>query len=198
MSKKNQFTTCNPLPWIEIQKLITDLKKNGNYRFALLVGIGAYAGLRISDILKLRWKEIINSEILILQEKKTEKTRRIYFNQNLQKLIALAYRKMKEKNSIVVTPENYVFINRFGVKPISVQYVDRTLPGLLMQSRIDFKNSGSHILRKSFAKRIFENENCSESGLILLSELFNHSSIKITRKYIGLVEQQFQAAYMAL
>jgi len=200
MSKKNQCTTCNPLSWSEILKLIDDLKQNENYRFAVLVGLGAYAGLRISDVLKLRWKEILNAEVLILQEKKTEKTRRIYLNQNLQKLISCAYKQMKLKNPDTVVPENYVFLNRFKVKPISIQYVDRMLPVFLLQSRIKCSNSGTgtHILRKSFAKRVYDNGGCSEASLILLSEMFNHSTIKITRKYIGLVEKEFQSAYMNL
>jgi integrase len=198
MSKKNQLTACSPLPWSQIIKLINDLKKNKNYRFALLIALGAYSGLRISDILKLRWTQIINSEILDLQEKKTGKIRRIYLNQNLQKIIGFVYKKMKDKNSDITALENYVFLNRFKTKAISIQYVDRMLPVLLFQSGIKCENTGSHLLRKSFGKKIFENNGSSESSLILLSDLFNHSSIKITRKYIGLEAQQFQAAYMGL
>ncbi|HKR06404.1 MAG TPA: tyrosine-type recombinase/integrase [Bacteroidia bacterium] len=197
MARKNQLTACSPLPWSQTIKLIETLKENGDYRFSLLIALGIYAGLRISDMLNLRWNQIINSDILDLQERKTGKIRRVYLNENLQKLIRLCYKKITEKNPIVIS-DSLVFINRFNAKVISVQYVDRKLAILFKQNQIFCRNYGSHSLRKTFGKQVFEMHGSTEASLILLSDLFNHASTKTTRRYIGLEQEKFQQAYMSL
>jgi integrase len=200
MSKKNQLTACQPLPWEDVLRLVENLKSTGDFRMALFISLCSMGGLRAGDALNLFWRQIINTEELQLREKKTEKVRRIYLNDKLKEIIALSYEKMKEKRPGVVTPDNYVFLNRFGEKPIGIKYIDKILPGLLKKNNIEIKYSGtgSHMFRKSFGARIFFNDGCSESSLILLSELFNHSSIKITRAYIGLSSQQYKAAFLGL
>jgi integrase len=200
MSKKNQLTACQPLPWEEVVMLIENLKATGDFRMALFICLCSMGGLRAGDALGLLWRQIINTEELQLTERKTEKVRRIYLNDKLKEIIALSYEKMKERRPGVVTPDNYVFLNRFCQKPIGVKYIDKILPGLLKKNNIEinYSGTGSHMFRKSFGKRIFDNDGGSESSLILLSELFNHSSTKITRAYIGLSLQQQKLAYMSL
>lgn len=197
MARKNQLTACSPLPWNQTIKLIEILKENGDYRFALLIGLGIFGGLRISDILNLRWKQIIKSDILDLQERKTGKIRRVFLNENLQKLITLCFKKITQKSATVIS-DNLVFINRFNTKVISVQYVDRKLAVLFKQNQILCRNYGSHSLRKTFGKQVYFNHGKSESALILLSDLFNHASTKTTRRYIGLEAEDFERAYMSL
>ena len=49
----------------EAMNLIRKLFKDGNYNMSLLVALGCFFGLRISDILALRWNQILNvSELL--------------------------------------------------------------------------------------------------------------------------------------
>ena len=58
MSLKYSSTTADYLQWSEAMNLIRKLAKDGNYKISLLVALGCFTGLRISDILALRWKQI--------------------------------------------------------------------------------------------------------------------------------------------
>ncbi|MBL0065770.1 MAG: tyrosine-type recombinase/integrase [Bacteroidetes bacterium] len=129
---------------------------------------------------------------------KTKKIRRIYLNQKLQDLSALAFEKLKQKNNPAVELDNYVFLNRFGSNHISIQYVNRMLPKFLNQINIQCKNAGSHTLRKTFGKQIYETGRRTEHSLIMLSELLHHSSIQSTRQYIGISDLHFKQAYLGL
>jgi len=198
MGLKNQITTCNALTWEQAQELVEHLKATDEYRFALLTGIGFYTGLRIGDILKLRWNQLLNTSVLDIKERKTKKIRRIFLNEKVQKLILLCHDKMYLKYSGFITPDNYVFINRSGAKPISVQYVDRMLPVFLNEINIPCKSAGSHTLRKTFGKRIYEAGQKTEHALIMVSELLHHSSCQVSRVYCGISQSDYKQAYLGL
>jgi site-specific recombinase XerD len=53
-------------------------------------------------------------------------------------------------------------------------------------------------MRKSFAREIFEKNGGTELALIELSELLQHSSVKITRIYLGISEDDITRQYMSL
>jgi site-specific recombinase XerD len=53
----------------------------------------------------------------------------------------------------------------------------------------------THSLRKSFGRRVWENADRSEQGLLMLNEIFNHSSIKTTKIYLGIREKELLSVY---
>ena len=59
MSLKYSNTTADYLEWSEAMNLIRRLTRDKNYKISLLIAIGCFTGLRISDILTLRWKQIL-------------------------------------------------------------------------------------------------------------------------------------------
>ena len=71
MSLKYSNTTADYLVWSDAMNLIRKLAKDQNYKISLLVAIGCFTGLRISDILALRWNQILNTEEFSVIEKKT-------------------------------------------------------------------------------------------------------------------------------
>ncbi|MBO5631240.1 MAG: hypothetical protein J5965_19405 [Aeriscardovia sp.] len=62
MSAKGTYTTAEPLDWDEAISLMNRLFKDGNYRISLLVGCGIFFGLRISDLLRLTWHELLDED----------------------------------------------------------------------------------------------------------------------------------------
>lgn len=60
MSLKYSQTTSDYLQWGEAINLIRSLSKDRDYKMSLLIAIGCFWGLRISDILSLRWNQILN------------------------------------------------------------------------------------------------------------------------------------------
>ena len=83
MSLKGQRTTTSSLNWDDFRSLISKLERDGDYKYCLLIATGVFLGLRISDLLQLRFSQFENSDILTIQEKKTGKTRRIKINTDL-------------------------------------------------------------------------------------------------------------------
>ena len=56
----------------------------------------------------------------------------------------------------------------------------------------------THSLRKGFGRRVYDMNGQSEHALIKLSEVFGHSSIQLTRIYLGLKQEELNEVYMNL
>ena len=67
MSLKYSTTTADYLVWSDAMNLIRKLAKDGNYKMSLLIALGCFTGLRISDILALRWEQILSTEEFIFR-----------------------------------------------------------------------------------------------------------------------------------
>src|ERR1035437_5399118 len=87
MSLLGQRTTTTSMNWDDFKSLIGKLERDGEFKFCLLFSIGVFTGLRIGDLLKLKFSQFENSEILTIQEQKTKKTRRIKINPDLKDIV---------------------------------------------------------------------------------------------------------------
>ena len=56
----------------------------------------------------------------------------------------------------------------------------------------------SHSLRKTFGRQVWNNNGESDKALLYLSELFNHSSPAITKRYLGIRQEELDDIYMNL
>jgi len=191
MSLKGQKTTSDFLEWEKMQSLVLKLERDGELKFVLLIATGSYIGLRISDLLQLRWNEILNQESITIVEKKTGKTRKITLNPELQEIIQRLFVKMNAEE------EQYMFVNRFGVKPISIQHVNTKLKEIFSKYGIRGQYS-SHFMRKTLGRRVWEMNKYSDQALLLLSQLFNHSSVSTTKIYLGIREQEISNLYLSV
>jgi integrase len=193
MALKGQKTTTGYIKWDNLMQLILKMQRDKEHKFALLIGVGAFTGLRISDILSLRWASILDKDILSLDEKKTKKHRKLKINSDLKRIISDAYRSMNEPDL-----KELVFVNKYGTKQINVQWVNVKLKEIFVKYGIKTTNPSTHTLRKSFGRKIWEVNDYSEKSLVLLSEIFNHSSIQVTKKYLGIKEEEIFDVYNQL
>ena len=119
MSQKYSTTTADYLVWSDAMNLIRKLVKDGNYKMSLLIAIGCFTGLRISDILSLRWKQILNVLEFTITEKKTGKRRTIRLNPELQRHISDCYEHIHPigvESPILVSQKGTTFIVCEGVE----------------------------------------------------------------------------------
>lgn len=191
MALKGQKTKSDFLEWDKMKNLVLKLERDGDYKFALLVSCGCYLGLRISDLLQLQWSDLLESEFCELTEKKTKKHRKVTINPELKEIVE---RIAKELNP---NKDSYIFANRFGTQPISVQYVNSKLKQIFEQYNIKGQYS-SHFMRKSLGRQVWTKNNYSEQALILLSQLFNHSSIQTTKIYLGIRDEEISNLYLSV
>lgn len=193
MALKGQRTTTGYIEWNEFTNLVLKLQRDNEPKFSLLIGLGGFTGLRISDILSLKWNQLINKDVIELEEKKTGKYRKIKINNDLQLLILANYKVMGEPIG-----DTLVFVNKYGTKQINVQWVNVKLKEIFIKYQVKTDNPSTHTLRKTFGRKIWELNNYSEKSLVLLSELFNHSNIQITKRYLGIKEQELLDVYDSL
>lgn len=150
--------------------------------------------MRIGDTLKLRWEEVCNSDLLELIEGKTKKNRKIMLNPALVEIITQLDEKMKIEDD-----HQLLFINKTKTKAFNIQYVNRKLKEIGKQYLPSNKISiSSHLFRKTLGRHVWELNDYSEKSLLLLGEIFNHSSIKITKIYLGIKEEEIGDVYLNL
>lgn len=192
MSFKGQLTVTSFLDWDKANMLIFKLEKKGKWKLALLVAIGIYTGLRIGDILKLRWSDLNDKKEVTLIEQKTKKHRTVTFHSDLTIIIEKLQKKLNFDDNDIV------FINRYGTKTISIQFINKQLKEAFKEADYNIGNVSSHFLRKTFGRRVWDRNNKSEESLIKLSEVFNHSSIAITKRYLGIRQEEIADVYLQL
>ena len=199
MSRKGTKTQTEPISWRKAMNLLELMKDKGDDNTRLMLACGFYLGLRVSDILTLRWEDILG-EKLNLQEQKTGKAREITFDEGFKDVRDEVWSVFSAKKQPL--PTQYIFthqrIDGDQNKPISVVAANKRIKKAFKQYDITCKNPSSHTLRKTFGRRIYEVYNQCEDALILLSQVFNHRDISITRRYIGITERRIANAYMSL
>lgn len=169
-----------------------DLFRDKDYTMSLLIGCGTFFGLRISDLLGLTWKMVL-SDTFTITEKKTKKKRTIKVNANFQKHIADCYKALAIKDK-----SDYCFKSKKGTV-FSVQRINVKLKYIKVKYGIKINNISTHTLRKTFGRKVFESAGeQSEMAIVRLMELFNHSSVAITKRYLGIRQQELLETYSLL
>ncbi|MDH6534066.1 site-specific integrase [Parabacteroides sp. 52] len=193
MSLKYSNTTADYLNWEEMTNLIRRLSKDGNYKMSLLISIGCFWGLRISDILSLRWKQIYNVDEFTIQEKKTGKGRTIRINPQLKRHISECYEHIQPisiNSPILVSQKGTIY---------TIQRINKILKEIKAKYKLSVKNFSCHSLRKTFGRQVYnQNSENAELALVKLMELFNHSSVAITKRYLGLRQEELLDTYDSL
>ena len=194
MSIKGQNTTTTYMEWNDFISLITRLEKDENYKFCLLISIGVFTGLRISDLLTLTYSDLLSNETFTLREMKTKKQRSIKVNKDLKEIVSRIVSK-----SNITNLNQLIFINKYGTKSIDKSYVNVKLKELVKKYRLKLDgNVSTHTFRKTLGRRVMEVNNYSNESLVLLMELFGHSSMSITKRYLGIREQEIHNVYDSL
>ncbi|MBN3405725.1 site-specific integrase [Clostridium botulinum] len=160
---------------------IQEYLKQTNPRDYIMFITGVYTGLRISDILKLKVKDVKNKERIYLREKKTSK----------QNIIELNKLLIKEYEWFCINLEDYEYLikSREGInKPLSrVRAYE-----IIRQVGKDFEveNLGTHTMRKTFGYHYYK----KTKDIGTLMNMFNHSAPSITLKYIGISQDTMNKA----
>ncbi len=195
MSLKNSYTTSDYLQWDSATSLVRKLYRDKNYRISLLIGCGIFFGLRISDLLQLTWNILLDKDAkFIIIEKKTSKRREVRINREFQKHIKDCFVALDIQNL-----DELCFLSGRGKNKVySIQWVNIVLKELKGKYNLKIDHLSTHSLRKTFGRRVFEASENAELALVKLMELFNHSSVTITKRYLGLRQEEILQTYDCL
>lgn len=193
MSQRYSKTTADYLEWSDAMLLIRKLANDGNYKMSLLIAVGCFSGLRISDILSLRWKQILDTDEFSIVEGKTGKLRTIRINKQLQQHIRECYeaiRPFSVNGHILISQKGSVF---------SIQRINCILKDLKKKYKLKIKHFSCHTFRKTFGRQVYNmNGDNAELALVKLMEIFNHSNVAITKRYLGLRQEEILETYECL
>lgn len=166
------------------------LEVKPNRRNHLMIILGLNTALRISDILSLKWSDVYNfkrndfkSHILI-KEQKTQKMSEILINDALLEELRIYQDYWITKNG-ELSPDGYLFCHRYYNKPISRVQAHRILKEVVDYYDISGRIA-CHSLRKTFGYQAWK----QGVPTVLLVAIFNHSSFQITKRYLGIEQDE--------
>ena len=168
--------------------------KRGKIRNYLLIVMGVYTGLRISDLLMLRQKDVYDfeqssflSHISII-ERKTGKHRRIAVNVRVLQALNL-FLGLQPSD-----PEGFLFKSRkqpaHAIGRIQAwRIIKEAAKAVGAAGRI-----ACHSLRKTLGYFAWK------AGVlpVMLMDIFNHSSFDVTRRYLGINQDERDSVYLSM
>ncbi len=186
----HEYRTSNALDWDTMLSLVRKLYRDGYYRMSLLIGCGAFFGLRISDTLSLVWSQLLNDEKFVIYEKKTNKRRVVKINKGFQKHIKDCYDALHITNE-----DEKCFLSRKKTV-YSTQRINILLKEIKKKYNVRIEHFSTHSLRKCWALKVYrESGNDVSLALQKLSIMMNHASVSVTRTYLGITEAQMLDTY---
>ena len=165
----------------------------GEIRNYALIVVGLNTSLRISDILTLQWQDVYNFKTqtyrqhIYVTEKKTGKQNTVAINAAILEVLDLL-----KNNENPILPGSFLFTSRKGDnKPITRNYAYTIIKNA--SRTLGFEdNISCHSLRKTFGYQAWK------QGVppALLMSIYNHSSYEITKRYLGISQDERDQVFM--
>ena len=151
---------------------IFNVVDNPKHKLLLLIGYGA--GLRVSEIVNLKWSDILFAEHKIhIKNAKGMKDRMVMLPYSIVKTLEIYKQTYNGKH--------YVFEGQFAGEPYSTRSAQIVMKQALQKTGLD-KKATMHTLRHSFATHLLENG----TDIRYIQQFLGHASIKTTTIYTHL------------
>ena len=176
----------------QVRELAAFYLKRGEIRNHVLIILGVNTALRISDLLRIKWDEVYDFEdgrvrsSIELVEMKTHKTKIIALNQSAISALTLLAAKSAGRGRFII--EN----SRTGKAISRIQayrLIRAAAEALKFQNRVS-----CHSLRKTLGYHAWK----QGVSLAVIMEIYNHSSMAVTRRYLGVTQDDKNAVYLGL
>lgn len=171
---------------IRDKKLIQDIKKYlkvRNERNYILFLFGINTGMRISDILKLRVRDVQGWSIFI-REGKTKKLKEVKMPVELKKAVR-QYSQGMNKN-------DFLFESRQKARTGKSKPISRGMAYCILQEiaeEFGLERIGTHSFRKTYGYHFYQ----QFKDVAVLQQMLNHSDPKITLRYIGITQDNLNS-----
>ena len=206
-SKSGESQEVYPFKNINDINNVSSYLKTKNIRDYTIFIVGINTGLRCGDLLSLSWEKVLNNisgninDSVTIFEEKTNKKRNIEFNDLVLTLLTDYY--LHEYYRLGTAPTGYLFkskrANSEGINCVGVDHVRKMLKEAALACDITF-NVGTHSMRKTWGYHFFQTltQNGNVDAIYMLQEFFNHSSVKVTKAYIGLQKEIERSMYQKI
>ncbi|MCT7446679.1 tyrosine-type recombinase/integrase [Aliarcobacter skirrowii] len=151
-----------------------EFSENTGYRNRLIIKIIIYTGVRVSEVLNLKIKDIFNeNDVYMLQIRgKGNKPRVVMIKKHI-----IEY-DLKNWLDTRISDTDLLVCNQKGDR-LTQAYVSRIVENILISAGIRKEKNGAHMLRHSFATLLYQKHH----DLILVQEALGHSDINTSRIY---------------
>lgn len=175
------------------------LKSKWLIKNLLLIEHWINSALRISDLLTLKVWDVFDDngnvkEYYTIKEDKTEKVSKVYLTDKVKATLKL-YRE--QYSWVVNSPSNYIFFqsrsNSKGDKPISRQQGRKIITKVCRLVWLQW-NYWWHTLRKTWGYQA----RMKWITLPVIQEKLRHSNLAITKRYLGITDDEVREASMQL
>lgn len=148
--------------------------KNNTIRNRLIIKIIIFTGIRVSEAINIKLKDISeeNDLYLIRIRAKGNKYRVVMIKKEL-----IAH-LLKDVRVNYLSEDGLLFVNRNG-KALTQAYISRIVEQILFRAGIRKQKNGAHMLRHTFATLLYK----KQKDLILVQEALGHASLNTSRIY---------------
>lgn len=173
----------------ELDKIFSVCNSNNptEERDTLIIELLYATGVRVSELVNIKIKDINREEKLIKVLGKGNKERMVIYNNHTKKALDTylkdGYNYFNKKSS------EYLILNKNGNK-LSERYIREIINKKVSQASLDIKIS-PHTLRHTFATDILENG----ADLMTVKELLGHESLNTTSIYTHITNEQIKKTY---
>jgi len=175
----------------QLKQLTEYYLRKGNLRNYVLIVLGVHTALRISDLLCLTWNDVYDFDTgayrshIVLSERKTGKRKAVALN---KQVIAALEIYFPHRRGLFIFANNRK--NASAISRVQAYRIIKSAVEILgVVGRIS-----CHSLRKTFGYHAWK----SGVSAVLLMDIFNHSSFDITRRYLGISQDDRDSVYLSL
>lgn len=175
------MNTVEPIRDIGTVNDIADYLREQSERNYIMFMIGIYSGLRISDILTLRVRDVRNRDRIMIREKKTGKERRFPINKALKKDLDKYVESMHDYEYLIKSRKD-------RNKPITRQQAWTILQ--TAGEKFGVQKIGTHTMRKTFGYHMYRQTH----DIVAIQKILNHATQEYTLRYIGVTQDTLDTA----
>lgn len=191
MSLKGSITTADYFDYDEFKRLLDCLEKDGQRKWAFYCLISFCLGLRASDVLKLRWDDVVDKRTVVVTEKKTQKTKGIPIGKNTAMHIA----KMYEEEGEPMLGDFIFTTEKSNGTPVTIQYINKLAKKWKKKYHLKINHFSTHTFRKTFGRYVYEKRDRSYEALLELNRIFRHANLQTTMIYIGITDDNIYKVF---
>lgn len=170
--------------------------QNGKISYYVLWTVGTCMGLRVSDIVTLKWKNVLNDDMSFkervkLYEQKTGKAQDCLITEAMRQ----AFTVLLNSKRWHVRSEGYIFPGQNHKDPLSPKSCYRLIREAAVAMNVR-GNIGTHSMRETFANVILclDNGTVDMNAITKVQGLLNHSDSRTTMRYLGLLNEMYDRA----
>ena len=175
----------------QVNQLLMYYYNKGQMRNYLLITLCIHTALRISDVLRLSTDDVYDFQnhrirrTITIIEKKTKKSKTIALNKNIINALSVCFPSARPNTALIRNPQTNKALSRVQAYRI----IRSAAENLDLSQRVS-----CHSLRKTMGYHAWKG---GVSPAVIM-DIYNHSSLFVTRRYLGVTQDDKNAVYVGL